>query len=315
MKKYSARIAWVTNSFLFISSLLFIVVSLADDILTVPPKHSATNQSQMASERVADSLLQQLLVDSFDTILSVKNHHPYAHVSPPPLSPTSHIIPSPLATPPTSPSPTSSPRLTLSVASPSSSGPISPRLHTPKSPTNSPTPSPHSSIALPDIFAQRPSVSIPSGIEKNVEKYFEELMRFVGEKQHTMTNKQQRAQVPTTPFPIDIFIRMEQSRKKKLSEEQQIYNKLLFDAINETIALAAENRISPSFTYVAHQVEKWTKGKEKVGDDVIGLIMQEQHDTTQWMDTKEEKDELVKEIVSSLFTELLDDTIRTFNKL
>lgn len=140
-------------------------------------------------------------------------------------------------------------------------------------------------------------------MDKTPDNYVSEVLKFVGSSSGT------KAPV-LHPLPIDTFIQMEKTKRKTTSEDQQIYNKLLFDSINEAIATSQ----NPTPSVVMQKVSKWTNAA-KQGDDVIGLITQEQRDPNLWSNCNKERDGIITEVVASLFDDLLDDTVQSLRHL
>lgn len=101
---------------------------------------------------------------------------------------------------------------------------------------------------------------------------------------------------------------MEKARRSSSSEDQQIYNKLLFDALNEAIFTSPT---PPTPLSVTKMVSKWASVGQQ-GDDVVSLITQEQRDVSLWNNCDAEREEVIREVVEWLFDQLLADTVDSF---
>lgn len=257
----------------------------------------------ISPDEIAEYLFQTLVDQSIGHVLhisAVKASQPFVHNIPP----HSLVPPSPPPTyaspPPTPPSPTLSPRMPSSPTS-------SPRLTPKQSPPPSPQLSASSHSPLPNIFARPNLANNIAVIDRNTDQYVDELFQFIELPRPTPTSTGTLA----TPFPVDVFIQLEKSRPKPVSEDQQIYNKLVFDSVNEAVV---SSRVPSSPASAMQKVAKWARVGQK-GDDVVALIMQEQHDRSLWMNWEEERLAVISEVVSSLFNDLLEDTVQALHML
>lgn len=271
---------------------------------------------QAGVEALAGALFADLLDDSVNHILHIASlkaiHHSAApqslalaqpQLQPQPQSQTAFSR-SPTPSPPLSPSPASSSPGTSPTSSPHAqhqqqpTGQLQQLLQNPSlSLSNNPN-----LTSLPNIFA-RPAPAPAVGVDKAPAKYVAEVLTFVGA---SNGNKS----LILHPLPIDTFIQMEKTRRKTTSEEQQIYNKLLFDSVNEAITTTQ----NPTPAAVMQKVTKWANAA-KQGDDVLGLITQEQRDPALWGNSSQEREGLLREVVASIFDDLLADTVQSFRNL
>jgi len=163
--------------------------------------------------------------------------------------------------------------------------------------------------------------------EEYMEEYIEEVLKESG-----YLDGERWDPAQGEPLPVEMFLKVERTRPR-VSDEQHIYNKLLFDAIGEALMkllvpvedsspawLIKRSRLeqlrgNPSAAKIKQTVKEkmlaWND--QKCGDDLgeidAMLAAEMKEETANWMTCEEEESFLKFEISDNIFNDMIEDTI------